>query len=358
MSVQVVNIPIPNNTHHHRHFCTVFSDILLKSNDPTHIKFPHLDYIDLIHDSKEVIIHSNRDPQLAGNTGNIYGKDLITIPTVDITIEDNIFLLYDGAADNYIHHFFDFFGRCLYFEELRKHYPDLKLGVIEHHYQETGRSSFIKEWLDLYLEDKDVNLVVFSTEKTYRIQNLFISNMFYGFPLGGDNKVILDLIKTQVDKIQPIETKSTGAYISRQDTIKRGWYHGRVLSNELELIDKIKSKLGFDIIEMMDYTLIEKIQLSKSYKTIIQQSSASNINILFTSEGSKNVILTNPQMGPWLNPHCQSFASVSKSKLFCLDNIGICDTTGQGDLLDKNNYPWTLTNVDQILEYLIQIEES
>ena len=41
------------------------------------------------------------------------------------------------------------------------------------------------------------------------------------------------------------------------------------------LIDKIKEELGYDIIELMDYSLKEKIQIFKSYKNIVQQSSAS-----------------------------------------------------------------------------------
>ena len=104
---------------------------------------------------------------------------------------------------------------------------------------------------------------------------------------------MLDMIKKVTDKIEPIEVKANGCYISRQDTIKLGWYHKRELENELELIEKIKSELNYDIIEMMNYTMKEKIQLSKSYKNIIQQSSASNINILFSKPGINNIILTN-----------------------------------------------------------------
>ena len=36
-----------------------------------------------------------------------------------------------------------------------------------------------------------------------------------------------------------------------------------------ELIDKIKSELDYDIIELMDYDMIGKIQIFKSYKNII-----------------------------------------------------------------------------------------
>ena len=43
----------------------------------------------------------------------------------------------------------------------------------------------------------------------------------------------------------------------------------------MKLINKIKSELNYDIIELMGYSLIEKIQIFKSYKNIIQQSSQS-----------------------------------------------------------------------------------
>jgi hypothetical protein len=71
----------------------------------------------------------------------------------------------------------------------------------------------------------------------------------------------MEMIKKVASKIPAIKVNKKGCYISRQDTIKYGWYHKREMSNEKELIDKIKSELDYDIIEMMDYSLIEKAKI-------------------------------------------------------------------------------------------------
>jgi hypothetical protein len=249
-------------------------------------------------------------------------------------------------------------GRCFYYEELLKSKPNLKLGIPEDYYLEEGRSDFIKQWLDLYLEDKNVEIVVFEKNKTYQVKSLITSNLFYWFPEQYGHDTILDMIKKVTDRIEPIEVNSTGAYISRQDTIKRGWYHSRELLNEVEFIEQLQNNLGYDIIEMMDYNLREKIQLSKSYKTLIQQSSASNINVLFAASGSNSVILSNPQMGPWLNAKCQEFSNKSKSNLLLIDGVGECITKGYEDIADKNNYPWELTDIEGLIDLLSAIEDG
>jgi hypothetical protein len=167
------------------------------------------------------------------------------------------------------------------------------------------------------------------------------------------------MIRKVYDKINPIEVTKEGCYISRQDTIKHGWYHGREMQNELELIDKIKSELDYDIIELMNYDLKGKIQIFKSYKTIIQQSSASNVNILFASLESNSVILSNPRMGPWLNAKCYDYATYSGSNLLLLEDVGelIIDPS-KPQLADSNNYPWHIPNLNGLIDVLKQIKDG
>ena len=74
------------------------------------------------------------------------------------------------------------------------------------------------------------------------------------------------------------QVKSNGLYISRQDTVKRGWIHKRIIKNELELIDEIKNKLNYDIVEMMDMTMKEKIQISKYGRSMCTDPCLPNIS--------------------------------------------------------------------------------
>jgi capsular polysaccharide biosynthesis protein len=169
--------------------------------------------------------------------------------------------------------------------------------------------------------------------------------------------IIQKIIET-VNKVPKIEVKANGCYISRQDTIKRGWYHKRNLVNELELIDRIQNELGYDIIELMDYDMIGKIQVFKSYKNIIHQSSASNVNVLFSNNENTNILISHPRLENWLNFKCQQFSQKSKTNLITLDGGGeIVEQVGD-DYLDKNNTQWELVNLDGLIDILKQIDKG
>lgn len=353
MSYKIINVPIKNNQLTHRHYCGIFQNVLLthKDNCPN----PSF-YLEVYQNTKQIIFGFDWDIQSSGNINKVYGQLEKTNEYFDYEIKDDIFLFHDDAGGNYIHFFFNYLSRLVYFEELKKQNPKLKLGIISDYYNNTDKWSFIKQWLELQY-GQSVDVLVFEKDKTYKLESLIISNCFYGFPEPFGMDPMLDMIKSVTDKIDSINTKSNGCYISRQDTIKRGWYHKRELQNELELIEKIKSELNYDIIEMMDYTMEEKIQLSKSYKNIIQQSSASNINVLFSNPNTNNIIISNPKMGNWLNEKCQIFSVKSGSNLLILDGAGeivIPDEVPQ----DRNNYPWKLTDIDGIIDILKQVEDG
>jgi hypothetical protein len=131
------------------------------------------------------------------------------------------------------------------------------------------------------------------------------------------------------------------------------------MQNELELINRIKSELDYDIIELMDYNLKEKIQIFKSYKTIIQQSSASNVNILFAAPESNSIILSNPRMGDWLNAKCYEYSLYSGSNLLLLEGVGeLVVDPSKPELADRNNYPWYIPNLDGLMDVLKQIKDN
>ena len=353
MSYKIINVPIKNNQLTHRHYCGIFQNVILthKDNCPNPSS-----YLEVYQNTKQIIFGFDWGIQSNGDINKVYGELEKSNDSFDYEIKDDVFLFHDDAGGNYIHFFFNYLSRLVYFEELKKQNPKLKLGIISDYYNNTDTWSFIKQWLELQY-DESVEVLVFEKDKTYKLESLIISNCFYGFPEPFGMDPMLDMIKSVTDKINPIKVKSNGCYISRQDTIKRGWYHKRELQNELELIERIKSELNYDIIEMMDYTLEEKIQLSKSYKNIIQQSSASNINILFSNPNTNNIIISNPKMGNWLNEKCQIFSTKSGSNLLILEGAGeivLPDETPQ----DRNNYPWKLTDIDGIIDVLKQVEDD
>jgi hypothetical protein len=346
----VTKIDIPNSTHKFKQFYTTLLDAYLKH-------FNQYD-IEVIHDNKKVKAGIHKDSQKIGDTNPYFNVNILN-PKHEIEIKDNVFLLYDDAGVNYAHFFFDLFGKCLYFDELKKSIPHLKLGILEEFYQEKGgNNDFIKQWLDLYYQNQNIEIIIFKKEIQYKVKSLILPNSFYWFPEGyGDDYIIEKIIET-VAKIPKIKVNSKGCYISRQDTIKRGWYHGRDLINELELIDKIKSELNYDIIELMDYDLIEKIQIFKSYPIVIQQSSASNIGILFSNSENTHVIVSNPRMADWLNYKVEQFSQKSGTNLITIENTGEYLSEYVKPGTDKGNYPWKLTNIEGIISFLKQIDDG
>ena len=355
--MNVIPLNIPDRAHIHRHYCVSFSNAFVKHKDVTTINGIGTEWVEAFHNNKKLNL-DQKDYQKAGRYDLFYSDTTNTDHSFDEVL-DNVFLLYDPAGLNYAHFFFDYFGKVLYYDELLKSNPNLKLGIPEDYYEEEGNSNFIKQWLDLYYSDKNINIVVLKKDKRYRVDKLIIPGTLYGFPEPeGDNFIMEKIIET-VKKVPVLEVKTNGCYISRQDTIKRGWYHKRDLVNEVELIDKIKEELNYDIIELMDYDIIGKIQIFKSYKNIVQQSSASNVNILFSGPENNNIILTNPRMGPWLNYKLTQFSNKCKAGLTIIEDAGeyIVNELDPNQA-DKDNYPWQLVNIEGIVQLLKQVDNG
>jgi hypothetical protein len=355
--MSVIQFNIPDNPHHHRQFCTVLDNVLLKNTGEDISDGTANNLIEVIHNTKKVKAGIDKDTQKIGDKEIYYPNEYDFDDKFDYVIDEDVFLFFDGTGINYIHFFFDLFGKCIYFDILKKDNPKLKLGIPEEFYEETGKNSFIKQWLNLYYNDLEV--IVFKKNTSYQIKKIILPNCLFWFPEGYGHGPIIKMIRKVYDKIDPIEVIKEGCYISRQDTIKHGWYHGREMQNELELIDKIKSELDYDIIELMNYNLKEKIQIFKSYKTIIQQSSASNVNILFAAPESNSVIISNPRMGDWLNGKCYEYSLYSGSNLLLLEGVGeLIIDPNKSELADKNNYPWYIPNLDGLIEVLKQVKDN
>jgi hypothetical protein len=350
MESQKINIQLPKSINPSNDFVTSFHNAYLRHIETQEVEGKGWFNIEVWNNSGVIDINNNATP--------IINPKLHLDIEYDNFIEDDVFLLYDIAGLNYAHFFFNFFGKCLYFDELIKTNSNLKLGILEEFYQEEGNSNFVKQWLDLYYKDSNIEIIIFKKNISYKISNLIIPQTLYSFPMSHGDDYIIDKILETVVKVPTIPVTKNGCYISRQDTIKRGWYHSRELENELELIDRIKTDLDYDIIELMDYDMIGKIQIFKSYKNIIQQSSASNINVLFSNKGNTNTIITHPKMEGWLGYKCQQFSNKSKTNLISLDGGGILTAEQKEDQADGNNLAWKLGDIDSIIEVLKQIDKG
>jgi hypothetical protein len=355
--MSIIQFNIPENKHHHKQFCTVLDNVLLRNTGEDISYGTARKLVEVVHDNKKVKAGIDKDTQKIGDKEIYYSNEYDFDDKFDYVIDEDVFLFFDGTGLNYIHFFFDLFGKCVYYDILKKDNPKLKLGIPKEFYEETGKNSFIRQWLNLYYNDLEV--VIFDSNKSYKIKKIILPNCLFWFPEGHGHDPIIKMIRKVYGKIDPIEVTKEGCYISRQDTIKHGWYHGREMQNELELIDRIKSELDYDVIELMDYNLKEKIQIFKSYKTIIQQSSASNVNILFAASESNSVILSNPRMGDWLNGKCYEYSLHSGSNLLLLEGVGeLVVDPNKPELADRNNYPWYIPNLDGLMDILKQVKDN
>lgn len=350
----ILNFDIPNNPHKHRQFCTLLDNVLLHNTGKDISDGDVEGLLSITHNGKIVKAGVHKETQKSGDKETYFLNLSNNSTKFDEEINDEVFLIFDATMHNYMHAFFDLFGNCLYFNILRKD-RKLKLGIPEEFWVDEGKNNFVKQWLTLCYGE-DVEIVIFQKHKTYKIKNIILPNGIYWHPEPTGHQPIMEMIKEVASKIPPIKVKKNGCYISRQDTIKYGWYHKREMENENELIEKIKSELDYDIIEMMDYSLIEKIQLSKSYNNIIQQNGASNLNILFSPPSTNNIVLTNPKMGWWINPKCRDYSSVSGCNLLIIDDIG--EIIDDPSITDPNNHPWKLTDIDGIVSLLKQIDDG
>ena len=102
--------------------------------------------------------------------------------------------------------------------------------------------------------------------------------------------------------------------------------------------------------------MYEKIQIFKSYKNIVQQSSASAIGIIFSTKQNNNIIISHPKMETWFNSKLTNFSNKSGAPLYTLNGGGECEGTIEEGYEDQNNLPWKLYDIDSIIEVLSNLE--
>ena len=139
--MKIIPIDIPDKTYPHRHYCMMLDNVYLEHKDPIVDRGIGSKWVEVFHNNKCVDL-DKKDYEKIGRFDLLYTEPSPHINPDEI-LDKNIFLLYDPAGLNYAHFFFDLFGRCLYYEELLKINPDIKLGIPEDFYQEKGNSDFI-----------------------------------------------------------------------------------------------------------------------------------------------------------------------------------------------------------------------
>lgn len=261
-------------------------------------------------------------------------------------IETPILFLFDDYYANYLHYFLESFPKLNYFLKLKEKIPNLKLAMPDYFWN----TSFIKESISLYFNNDLSDIIVLNTNKTYDCDLMYVPCNIYLWPdkLNFSN-IIFDSFKKLSDKISIDETKE-GVYISRQDVVKLGWWHDRHLKNELDLIEKMKSQFNYDVIELYNFDVYNKIKIFKTYKNIIQTSGAGMINLLFCKPLTKYHIISHP-LYSWPNPYLKNAANRLNVNFYEY-NFGKVYNEISSKCGNTDNKPWEIINISNMIEQI------
>lgn len=324
----------------------LFSYVL---NDAIIIKKEYPQYLKIKKNNYDFSYLTLRNSAL--NNYNIYNyiKDDDVVSENLNFIEDPCFLLFDDYFQNYLHYFTESFLKLKYFVLLKKEIKNLKLLMFDYVYD----VDFIKESFKLYLgsefDEIYESIIFIKSNNNFKLKKLLIPNKCYLWPDTGElPDSLYDMFNIMSSKVN-VDCKKNGVYISRQDTIKRNWWHNRHLQNEIELIESFKNELNYDIIELMDLNLYDKIKIFKTYKNIFQTNSASMINLVFCEKNTNFHMITHPIYGEWSNPILRNMS--------CKLNINFHEYD-YGKIRydipkissDVNNVPWEIINIPHLID--------
>ena len=162
----------------------------------------------------------------------------------------------------------------------------------------------------------DPEAIIFDSKGENRIDMAYLPN------IGGLRALFFDFVRTM-----PIESSPVGEkiYISRKNT------SNRVLLNEKEIESTVQS-MGFDIVEMENYSLEEQIKIASGAHTIVAPHGAGLANMLFAPPES-NVIELIPDR--YMTPLFKQLAIDCNHRYSVL--VGQVDTRAE---TDQNNMNW------------------
>jgi len=261
-------------------------------------------------------------------------------------IDTPVFFLFDDYYANYLHYFLESFPKIEYFLKLKEKILNLKLTIPDY----VWNMPFIKESIILYLNNNISDVLILNTNKKYVCSLIYIPCNIYIWPDSSNfSNIIFDSSKKLGDKIVG-EEKKEGVYISRQDVFRKGWWHDRYLENESILIKQIKTELNYDIIELYDLDIYNKIKIFKNYKNIIQTSGAGMINLLFCKSNTNFHIISHP-LYSWPNPILKDASNRLNVNFYeyyfgkvCSENPTKCG--------NPDNKPWKITDIDSLINQI------
>jgi hypothetical protein len=326
-------------------FCYNFNNVIIE-----HVNWPTL--IKLNYKNKDISQLLSRNYKINNKTINIENSinmfnDELLYSNANIT--EPCMLFYEEFSTNYFHYLTDCFPKLQYYLFLIKTIPNLKLLITE----EYINNLFIKDSLKMTLNSLN-NVIILKKDIKYHCNQIIIPNEFYYWPENNIPDIVINSIESLATSINQ-QCIYKGVYVSRQDTQKKGWWHNRNVQNELILIDKIKTELKYDIVELMDLSLEDKIKIFKSYKNIIQQNGASTVNLFFCNPKTNFHIISHPFISKWANPLLKNISD-RKNVNFYEYNYGML--IGDQCSGDINNQSWSINNIDDLITNLIKNEQN
>lgn len=261
---------------------------------------------------------------------------------------NELFFCYDYLEWQYSHFLTDVYPKIWYFNQICKNNSTIQFGqirpIINFAYNCSDknftfdksklnlRSDFAEDLTDTYLQNCGLNnrLKCLEKGKIYFVKKLvipvpFTSQDVINWP---DNQFEMYDILINESKKSELKVNKLN-FISRKDTQRNGWFNLRYLVNEDEVFDSVKP-YGFESVELMNLTALEKIKLYNNSECIIQQVGSNCFNMLFESPNTKNIIIIHPYYRSWID----------MLKYICdFKNVKLIPIESGIELLGLNDYP-------------------
>ena len=225
------------------------------------------------------------------------------------------------SSNNYYHWLIDVLPRLLILEDFFRKYK------LKHLLVPNYEKKYQIESLNCFFEKKNINFINLYLNKYLQFKSIIFSSdessfEFYNFKL---LKKLKEKILSHIRKKKIfIRNNYKKIYINRTDAnIKKGRY----LSNENELIFKLKKK-GFKSIRLSDYSFFQQALIFNNAKSIIGLHGAGLANILFAKKNTKIIELTNYQW-PNLYQKLSKCLNLNYKKILCdkidkRSNVVVC----------------------------------
>ena len=327
-------------------------------------------------DNRRIKKYINRNPE---TNALWYVED---VPTYDIedTITDlsdvivdqeisELFFCYDYLEWQYSHFLTDVYPKMWYYPKLKDNFPDLKFGqirpIVNFAYNLNDKtlntklnivSDFAHQITDFYLKYNSCEKDFFALEigKVYKINKLFIPVPFTSQDVVEWPDVQMEMYELLIKESNKVVTEQfpKKVFISRNDTIKNGWFNLRHCINE-SYISNALIPLGYEVIELMSLNIFEKIKVFSSADEIVQLVGSNCFNTVFVRPNTKIFTILHPYYTGW-SSMLDHLARMRDAKFIPFnENIEILGLEGYPDNYKKiPDQPWRLTDVNPLMKLI------